>query len=144
MPEPTASELMARLDALERQLDEQTRRCQALQEQVEGLLRVPFRVLGREGRVVLEVTDTEAGVRLRLREGDGRFLVTLGSIRSGGSLAIHGAESSEVVGLAAGPHGGTIGVNANAGTLLGWLNVTESGGHLVLRSPEGETTTLLP
>jgi len=144
MSDPTETHLLERLASLEQQIERQQRRCEALAARLEGVLRTPFRVLDEHGSVVLEVVRNEAGVRLRLLDGEGRFLVTFTDIASGGSIAVHNRKGAEVVGLAAGHHGGNIGISTHTGQLAGWLNVTETGGHIVTRDLEGHITSRHP
>jgi hypothetical protein len=92
---------------------------------------------------VVEITRTDAGVRLRLVD-DGHFLVTLGGIRSGGSLAVHSESGGEAVALAAGRHGGNLGVSSSQGELVAWINVSETGAHIVTRDRDGNITSRQP
>lgn len=137
MSDDATALLVARISALERQLRQQEERTRLLEHQIEGLLRTPFRIRTAAGQLLLEVTETDTGARLRLHDGSGRFLVTLGGMASGGTVVVHSNSGAEIVGIASGPHGGTLGISTPTGELVAWLNATESGGHVVTRGPDG-------
>lgn len=66
------------------------------------------------------------------------------AVASGGSIARHDSTGYEAVGLAAGPHGGNVGISSEAGKLMAWLNISDSGAHLVTRDEEGNVTGRVP
>lgn len=130
----TREDLLERLERLERELSE-------LKEAQAAMLRLPFCIRDEEGHPILQIARTEAGVRLRLLETDGRFLVTLQGIATGGDLAIHGVGGTVMASLAGGPRGGALGLYDTDGSLRAWANVTESGGHMIARPAEADTGT---
>jgi hypothetical protein len=143
MAEASVEDLLARIEALEQRAAQQDVLIDRLRAQLDAPPRLPFRIVDEQGNSVLEVVRSKAGMRLRLLDG-GRFLITLASVASGGSVVVHDSEGREVVGLAAGHHGGTVGVNDSVGKLAAWINVTESGAHVVTRDHQGRVTGQMP
>ena len=144
MSETSAVALLERLAALEQQVEDQRGEIERLRAQVQGPLTAPFRVVDDAGGTVLEVAKHTGGVHLRLLDGDGHFLITLQNVAGMGAVTVHGHQGIESVALGVSKHGGNIGISNAAGQLVGWLNVTERGGHVVVRDNEGNIAGNLP
>lgn len=135
-------ELVRRLEALEQRCDRQEAELRRLAGQQGSPVQAPFRVVDDEGRVLMEVGQSQAGVRLRLFDASGAFLISLQGTAHGGDLVIHGADGRVAAALGAGTRGGILGIHDHQGNLVAWLNATETGGHVVARSTEaGEVRT---
>lgn len=136
--------LVERIAALEAEVTQLRSECAQLRARVECPPRAPFRVVDEAGKTLFEVARRGPLSHLRLFDPEGHFLVTLAGIPSGGCIAIHDPAGAEVVGIASGKRGGTIAISDRSAQLVGWMNVTDGGGHIVTRDSSGTITSMHP